>query len=74
MKDAEVAKVACPTVLLLGGITLAEYGRAAQRIAKALPSLEIITVPGAGHVLPASHPEAVVDAVRRVSRDPALTS
>jgi pimeloyl-ACP methyl ester carboxylesterase len=74
VKDAEIAKIACPSVLLLGGITLPEYGRAAQRIAKALPSLEIVTVPGAGHVLPASHPEAVVDAVRRVSRDPALAS
>jgi pimeloyl-ACP methyl ester carboxylesterase len=52
---------------LVGDITLPDYGRAAQRIAKALPSLEIVPVPGAGHVLNTSHPDAVVDAVRRAA-------
>lgn len=68
VKDSEIARIACPAELLLGGATLPDYGRAAQRIKKALPSLEIVTVPGAGHVLPVSHPQAVVDAVARVSR------
>jgi pimeloyl-ACP methyl ester carboxylesterase len=67
IKTAELASISCPAILLLGAMTLPEYGKAAQRIKKALPSLEIVTVPGAGHVLPVSHPQAVVDAVRRVA-------
>jgi pimeloyl-ACP methyl ester carboxylesterase len=74
VKSSEIANIGVPAVLLIGGSTLPEYGRAAQRIKKALPSLEIVTVPGAGHVLPVTHPQAVVDAVARVSRDPALTA
>jgi pimeloyl-ACP methyl ester carboxylesterase len=66
VKNAEIAKIACPVELLLGGNTLPAYGKAARRIKKALPSLEIVTVPGAGHVLPVSHSQAVVDAVKRV--------
>jgi pimeloyl-ACP methyl ester carboxylesterase len=68
----ELGSISCPVICLVGSITLPDYGRAAERIAKALPSLEIVTVPGAGHVLPLSHPQAVVDAVARVSRDPTL--
>jgi pimeloyl-ACP methyl ester carboxylesterase len=74
VKNDEIGRISCPALLLLGGNTLPEYGKAAQRIKKALPSLEIVTVPGAGHVLPVTHPQAVVDAVARVSRDPALAS
>jgi pimeloyl-ACP methyl ester carboxylesterase len=67
IKREELAAISCPVTCLIGGITLPDYGRAAQRIAEALPALEIVTVPGAGHVLPATHPDAVVDAVRRVA-------
>jgi pimeloyl-ACP methyl ester carboxylesterase len=74
VKDAEIAGISVPAVLLLGEITLPEYGKAAQRIKKALPSLDLVTVPDAGHVLPVTHPQAVVDAVQRVTRDPALAS
>lgn len=74
VKPEELGSISCPVICLVGSITLPDYGRAAERIAKALPSLEIVTVPGAGHLLPVSHPQAVVDAVARVSRDPALAS
>jgi pimeloyl-ACP methyl ester carboxylesterase len=74
VKNGEIAKIACPAILLLGSITQPDFGKAARRIAKALPSLEIVDVPDAGHILPATHPDAVVDAVARVSRDPALAS
>jgi pimeloyl-ACP methyl ester carboxylesterase len=63
----ELGSISCPVLCLVGDITLPDYGRAAQRIAKALPSLEIVPVPGAGHVLNTSHPDAVVDAVRRAA-------
>ena len=70
----DLGTISCPAVCLVGTITLPEYGKAAQRIKQALPALEIVDVPGAGHVLPATHPDSVVDAVRRVSRDPAPTA
>ena len=64
---AELGSIGRPALCLVGSITLPEYGRAAQRIKKALPAIEIVDVPGAGHLLPATHPDAVVDAVRRVA-------
>jgi pimeloyl-ACP methyl ester carboxylesterase len=73
MKSRDIATISCPAVLLLGSNTLPEYRKAAQRLAKALPSLETITVPGAGHVLPVSHSQVVVDALRDV-RNPARAS
>jgi pimeloyl-ACP methyl ester carboxylesterase len=73
IKARGLASISCPTVLLLGSITLPEYRKAAQRLANPLPSLKIITVPDAGHVLPVSHPQAVVDALRDI-RNPARTS
>ena len=74
VKPEEIGRIECPLVVLVGGITLPEYGKAAQRIAAARPATEIVDVPGAGHVLPVTHPEAVVDAVRRVAGGPALAS
>lgn len=73
MKPGEFASISCPAVLLLGSITLPEYRKAGRRLAKAMPSLEVIDVPGGGHVLPVTHPQAVVDALREV-RNPARAS
>jgi pimeloyl-ACP methyl ester carboxylesterase len=72
---ADIAGIGCPVVCLVGSITLPDYGRAAQRIAKARPATRIVTVQGAGHVLPISHPQAVVEAVREATADdPAAAS
>lgn len=73
IKTRELGRISCPAACLVGGSTLTEYRRAAERLAKALPSIEIVTVPGAGHVLPASHSQAVVDVLRRM-QNPARTS
>lgn len=67
VKNEELSRIAVPAICLVGGETLPEYGKAAERIKRALPSLEIVGVPGAGHVLPVTHPDAVVDAVVRVA-------
>jgi len=72
---ADIAGIGCPVICLVGSMTLPDYGRAAERIAKARPATRIVTVEGAGHVLPISHPQAVLDAVREVSAgDPAPAS
>lgn len=39
----------------------------AYRLAKELPHAVLITVPGAGHMLPFTHPDEVMDAIRRVA-------
>jgi pimeloyl-ACP methyl ester carboxylesterase len=49
--------------LLIGEITLPEYWQSAERISAALPSVQRVTVPGGGHMLTVTHPQAVVDAV-----------
>lgn len=79
VKDAELTRIAVPAICMVGGITLPDYAKAAQRIKKALPALEIVDVPGGSHVLPVTHPDAVVSAVARVAElaaaeDPAAAS
>jgi pimeloyl-ACP methyl ester carboxylesterase len=70
IKTADLSKIACPIVLLVGERTGPEYRDAAERIRKALPSVRIERVPGAGHTLPLTQPKVVVDAVRAVTRAP----
>jgi len=65
---AEVGRISCPVVCLVGERTGPMYGWAADRIQKALPSTRIERVAGAGHTLPLTHPAAVVDAVRSVTQ------
>jgi pimeloyl-ACP methyl ester carboxylesterase len=73
--SADIAGIGCPVVCLVGSITLPDYVRAAQRIAKARPATRVVSVEGAGHVLPISHPQAVLEAVREATAgDPAPTS
>jgi len=75
VKEGDIARIGCPVMCLVGSITLPDYARAAERIAKARPATRIVTVEGAGHVMPMSHPQAVVDAVREVAAgDPAPAS
>jgi pimeloyl-ACP methyl ester carboxylesterase len=66
---ADIARIGCPVVCLVGSITLPDYARAAERIAEARPATRLVTVQGAGHVLPVTHSQAVVDAVRKVTAD-----
>jgi pimeloyl-ACP methyl ester carboxylesterase len=74
ISEEELAGIACPLICLVGAITLPEYMEAARRIEAALPSLELVSVPGGSHVLHVTHPQAVADAVSRISGDPAVTS
>ncbi len=75
VKDADIARIGCPLVCLVGSITLPDYARAAERIARARPATRVVTVEGAGHVMPISHSQAVVGAVREVAAgDPAAAS
>ena len=53
-----------PTTILVGERTLLAPRAAARLVAAALRATTIM-VPGAAHMIPITHPAAVVDAVRR---------
>jgi lipase len=65
---ADVGRISCPVVCLVGDRSGPMYSWAADRIQKALPSARIEHVPGSGHTLPLTHPGAVVDGVRSVTQ------
>ena len=67
----ELVRISCPVVCLVGGRSGPMYGAAAERVRTALPSTRVETVPGAGHTMPLTHPAAVVEAVRSVTRQAA---
>jgi pimeloyl-ACP methyl ester carboxylesterase len=71
VSNADLATISCPLVVLVGGRTSQNYVKAAERIREAVPHARVETVPGAGHILPLSHPGAVVEAVRSVVQSPA---
>ena len=52
-----------PTIILVGENTLVAPRAVARVLAPALGATTVV-VPGAGHMIPVTHPQAVVDAVR----------
>jgi pimeloyl-ACP methyl ester carboxylesterase len=67
IKAAELGRISCPVVCLVGDRTGAEYVAATERIRQALPSVRVETVAGGGHTLPLTHPAAVLNAVRSIT-------
>ncbi len=63
-KLAWLAESAPPTTILVGERTLLAPRAAARLLGAALRATTVV-VPGAAHMIPITHPEAVVDAVRR---------
>jgi pimeloyl-ACP methyl ester carboxylesterase len=61
-----LAEIACPVVCLLGTNSDQAYEGAAKRLARRLPSVQLVTIEGAGHVMPLDAPGAIVDAVASV--------
>jgi pimeloyl-ACP methyl ester carboxylesterase len=55
------AQVKCPTLLLLGRRDAMTPARAAQDIAKAIPSAKVVTIEDSGHNLMAEKPDEVLD-------------
>lgn len=57
------ARLTMPITLLVGGASPAPTRRVTARLAERLPRADLIEVTAAGHMLPASHPRAVLGAV-----------
>lgn len=51
--------LACPVLLLAGANSPPIFGAVAQALARRLPMAQAQAVPGAGHMAPITHPEAV---------------
>jgi pimeloyl-ACP methyl ester carboxylesterase len=62
-KLAWLAESPPPTTILVGGKTLVAPRAVARHLGPALQATTVV-VPGAAHMIPITHPEAVVDAVR----------
>lgn len=58
-----LAKVTCPTLLLVGALDLICGPAHARLIAEAIPHAEVVTVPDCGHFIPAEAPEELRRAV-----------
>ena len=63
--EADVRALTVPTLLLTGSRSPAVLGRMATRLAALLPHCERITIDGAGHMGPITHPGPVAEAIRR---------
>jgi pimeloyl-ACP methyl ester carboxylesterase len=62
-----------PALLALGEASPPIFSPVVARLAGALPQAEVVTVPGAGHIPPATHPDAYAETIRRfTSRPPPL--
>jgi len=62
---AAAARVACPTLLLLGGLDRMTPPAKAAPLAEAIKTARTVTLAGAGHMLMSERPDAVIDALRK---------
>lgn len=62
---SEHAGLTVPVLLLVGGLSDPELGAFVHRIADALPSPEVVTLPGQGHGAMFSAPELLASEIRR---------
>jgi pimeloyl-ACP methyl ester carboxylesterase len=68
------AEVRCPTTLVLGGRSPIVTAADVARYREAIPDLEVVTVPGAGHSVQGDAPDALLAIVERaIERGPAHT-
>jgi pimeloyl-ACP methyl ester carboxylesterase len=63
---AAAARVACPTLLLLGGHDRMTPPAKAKPLAEAIEGARTVILPTAGHMLMSERPDAVIDALREV--------
>jgi pimeloyl-ACP methyl ester carboxylesterase len=63
---AAAAKVACPTVVIMGGEDRMTPARAGAKLAAAIPGAQSVVIPVCGHMMLAEKPDESLDALRRV--------
>jgi len=60
----EVARIRCPSTLLVGGKTAPFLAEASDRVAKLVPGIRVVREPGAGHAMVAEQPDRFVEILR----------
>jgi len=67
-KDAEqaAARVACPTLFLLGALDRMTPPKSAEPLLRAVRDARTVTLPGCGHMMMIEAPDETLDALRRV--------
>ena len=58
---AECGGIALPTLVMYGGGTHPRFIRLAELLSEHIPGATLETIPGAGHMSPLSHPEALAE-------------
>lgn len=64
LRRADLARVRAPALLIAGADSPPAIAAILDALAAELPATRRVTVPGAGHMLPVSHPQAVSAAIR----------
>jgi len=63
---AAAARITAPTTLILGERDMMTPARAGKTLAAAIPQSRTVILPGAGHMLMAERPDAVLAALKTV--------
>ncbi|MDA0239590.1 MAG: alpha/beta hydrolase, partial [Proteobacteria bacterium] len=61
---SELDSIKIPTTIIRGGETRTPAHRITEIVARRIPGSSIVTVPGAGHLSPITHPELVNEAIQ----------
>lgn len=61
---ARLRRIAVPTLVVTGAASPASIGAIAEGLARVIPNLRRVEIPGAGHMVPITHPDAVSAAIR----------
>ncbi len=61
----EVPKISCPTLIIHGRESKVIHREDAERLAKAIPEGEVVTIPGAGHTVQGDKPKEFVAELRK---------
>lgn len=61
---AELGRIRCPTLILVGDQDVATPPKVAERIRDGIPGSRLVLIPGAGHSSTLEEPEAVTAAIR----------
>lgn len=62
---AAAAKIACPTLLILGAEDRMTPARAGKELAAAIPGAEVDVLPDCGHMMMVEQPDLTLDALRK---------
>ena len=61
---ARLRRIAVPTLVVTGAASPASIGAIAEGLAQVIPNLRRVEIPGAGHMVPITHPAEVSAAIR----------